>query len=879
MGCANALLLQFPWRRLWPVNLVRPPRLLPLLFLLSGFCGVGYQLIWTKQFTAGLGHEMPALLAVMSAFFAGLALGAWKLDRAIARSDHPQRTYARLEFVIGGWALVSAWLVPVVAEFSLRGIGLKSSSIWQGMIAFVFPFLALLPSTMAMGATLPAMERWLAPFAKDRRCLGKVYALNTAGAVAGALGSAFILMPAFGFRGSLLALAAVNLLVGILVLLMRAEGRSVVRPAPERQEASPTLPLFVTGLLGIGFEVAGVRALSQVLENTLYTFAVTLAVFLAGTAAGAGIYQAKLRQRAFAPLLSGLLAALAASVMVGALLLTLTPRLHETLRGSLGDTLPAIALAETFVAAMVFGLPTLLMGATFSHLVQSARGPEGGIGRAMAWNTFGGALAGLLFVGVLIPVVGTKGVFVLLAAGYALLALRSTDGVVPPRRIWPAGAAIVALGAVMLPLDLHLIKLPIGSTLREYREGVMASVAVTATPDGHRALRVNNRYQMGGTAAAMAERRQAHLPLLLHPLPQRALFLGPGTGITLGAASLHPGLESEGVELLPEVVAMMKHFEPENEGPFPKPGVEVISGDARRILRVADKRYDVIVADLFHPALDGAGFLYTREHFDAARARLRPGGLFCQWLPLHQLDDRSLRVIVRTFRATFPESCAFLLHFNVDIPVLGLVGAAEPLRRPADWLERRSGTPEFQQRMKAAGFDRTINLLGCLAAGPEGLAAFAASAPVATDDFPLVSFTAPRVTPRSAGSGGALLLSLLERCRAKPEDVLKSTATEAGRAFASNLADYFVARDLYLGGLIEEGHGHLQPAIDLYLESARRSLFFTPAYARCVGIVQMLAATDRAAAKVLFDRLEQAQPAQPLGRNLLGPLFEKAPEQ
>ena len=860
------------------MNSVRPPRLLPLLFLLSGLCGVGYQLIWTKQFAAGLGHEMPALLAVVSAFFIGLALGGWKLDRAIARSESPRRTYALLEFVIGGWALVSAWLVPLVADLCLRGIGLRSSSIWQGMVAFLFPCLALLPATMAMGATLPAMERWLTSFASNQRCLGTVYALNTAGAVAGALGSAFVLMPAFGFRGSLIALAAVNLLCG-MVVLMSSEEPAVIRwPASNEKGKSLALPLFVTGLLGIGVEVAGVRVLSQVLENTLYTAAVTLAVFLAGTAAGAAFYQVKLRQRAFAPLLSGLLAMLAASVMVSALLLTITPQLHGTLRAHFGDTLPAIAFAETLVVAMVFGLPTLLMGATFSHLAQGARGAEGGIGRAAAWNLFGGAFAGVLFVGILVPLIGTKGVFVLLAAAYALLALRSTGGAVASRNIWAAGVVIVGLEAALLPLDLRLIKLPPGSTLRELREGVMASVAVLATADGHRALRVNNRFQMGGTAAALAERRQAHLPLLLHPAPQRALFLGPGTGITLGAAGAYPGLECEGVELLPEVVAVMRQFEPENEGPFPKPGVEVIVADARRLLRVGDKRYDVIVADLFHPALDGAGFLYTREHFEAARARLRPGGLFCQWLPLHQLDDFSLRVIVQTFVATFTESSAFLLHFNVDIPVLGLVGTTEALRRPADWLERRTGTPKLQQRVKAAGLDRTINLLGCLAAGPDALRAFAAQAPLATDNFPLVSFTAPRIAARPGLTGGALLLRFLERCRAAPKDILEPSASEAVRSFDAHLGDYFAARDVYLRGLMEEGEGRLQPAIELYLESARRSLFFTPAYARCVGIVQMLSVNDRAAAKKLFDRLEQAQPAQPLGRKMLGPLFEKAAE-
>ena len=64
--------------------------------------------------------------------------------------------------------------------------------------------------------------------------------------------------------------------------------------------------------------------------------------------------------------------------------------------------------------------------------------------------------------------------------------------------------------------------------------------------------RVNNRFQMGGTAAASAEYRQAHLPLLIHSQPHRAVFLGLGTGITLGGALLYSELVNDGVELVPE---------------------------------------------------------------------------------------------------------------------------------------------------------------------------------------------------------------------------------------------------------------------------------------------------------------------------------------
>ena len=118
-------------------------------------------------------------------------------------------------------------------------------------------------------------------------------------------------------------------------------------------------------------------------------------------------------------------------------------------------------------------------------------------------------------------------------------------------------------------------------------------------------------------------------------------------------------------------------------------------------------------------------------------------------------------------------------------------------------------------------------------------------------------------------------MNLLGRVHATPSDVL---AQGPPNSFTTNLTSFFAARDIYLKGLVEESEGHLAEAIDAYLDSARRSLHFTPGYARCVGIVQMLAGTDRAAARELYQRLEAAQPAQPLGRKLLGPLFEEALE-
>lgn len=838
------------------------------------------------MFSAGLGHEAPAMLALVTAFLGGMALGAWALDGRIHRSPDPRRWYARLQWCIGAWAALVTLLIPQLNRLAIALMGADASPLRQAVVAFAIPFLALLPATTAMGATLPAMERWLA-WSTQERALARVYAWNTAGAVGGILVTAFLLAPAMGFRASALLLCALNFGCGALAwngpsAPVVERGEPAAPLAPLISQARLLLTAFVTGLLGIGFEIVAVRVLSQALENTLYTFAAALAVYLLGTSLGAASYQRLRQNRPFHSMLAWLLCALAAVCLAETWVMTRVLPLYDGVREALGDTPAAVALSEFSVALAVLLLPTLLMGATFSHLVTVAKTRDRGVGRAAAVNTLGGALAGATFSLVALPMLGSKWSLVALAFGYLF--------VLPVLNRWSVlGLALCGGLVFVLPSDLRLVRLPPDAKLRAWREGVMGSVAVIETLDGHRSLRVNNRFQMGGTAAALAQRRQAHLPLLLHPAPRSALFLGPGTGITLGAATDHPGLAADGVELVPEIVALMHHFEPENKGVGAQrssrreeaphnneqshltSAAMVILADARRYVRATDQRYDVIVADLFHPGQDGAGFLYTREHFEAVRQRLAPGGLFCQWLPLHQLDEFTLRIIVRTFLDTFSNAQAFLLHFNMDIPVLGLMGTLQPVRLPPDWLERRLSDESLRGRMKEAGFDRTLTLLGCHVAGPETLAAFAGTAPLNTDDHPRVAFAAPRFTTRRDIRPAQLLLALLERSAADPRSFLPADS----KSFAPRLADYMAARDGYLRGLAAEADGKLAEAIEAYFESTRRSLYFTPAYARLVNIIQVMAAADRVAAKGLFERLRQAQPGQPLGEQLLGPLFKE----
>lgn len=875
------------------------------IFFLSGICGLGYQIVWSRLFAFGLGHELPGVLAVLAAFFGGLALGSWTLDRTVSQSPRPGRWYAGLEIVIGLWGLVSLTLIPAGNSAALRFIGLEPSAFRHWAVAFLVPFLVLLPATTAMGATFPAMERFVSRLEGNRRCVAKLYGANTLGAVVGTLAGTFVVLPLFGFRVALATFAGLNLFCGVAMFLLESRIRiqdASAGPAPQTGSAPWPLKLtvFLTGMLGLGYEVLGVRVMAEVLENTIYSFAAALAVYLLGTAIGAALYQRWARRVEFQSSMNFLLWGISTACVFGAWMLSKAQSIYDGMRAFLGDGLRNGLVAEAAVAVLVFGLPTVLMGAAYSHLVQWARRDDGGVGQAAALNMLGSALAPVLFGVVLLPAIGAKWSMVLVSIGYLVLLMVGSDATTArqldaelrntndelrnqsesaSRRLLRYGEwkwlalGLPLAGCLLLPQRLQFVQKPPGGEVLEYRQGVMDSVAVVRYFDGNRSLLVNNRFIMGGTGAANAARRHAQIPLLLHPEPKRALFLGLGTGITFAAAGTHPGLQSDGVELVPEVLEVLNRFAPENSL---RPGLKLFTADARRFVRVSETRYDVIVADLFHPARDGAGSLYTVEHFQGIRRLLAEGGLFCQWLPLFQLDEPMLRVILRTFLEVFPNARAYLLRFNLDTPVVGLVATLEPFRYPPDWFESRLRDPELGKALKPLTLTDRFQLFGLLLANAGPLREYARGAELNTDDHPVVIFGAPRFAYQRGETAFGRLFALLERCQADPRELIQVENDPAGEKFAAELARFIAARNVYLRGLLAESQGDLRRATEACVESARISPEFSTGYAQGLTIAMQLAKTDPARARDLLQRLAEAQPARPVARELLQRLFPDA---
>jgi spermidine synthase len=844
------------------------------LMLASGFASLGYQIVWTQQTALWLGHEAPAVLAVVAAFFGGLALGSLLLGSRIERSARPWRWYAGCEVVIGVWSLALAFLPASVSSGFLDLIGAQPSPAWHWSVAFCGTFLLLLPATAAMGATLPAMERIVARVGHQGSPIAALYAGNTFGAVLGVLGAALVLVPALGLTRTAGICASLNFLCAAATVKLFAGQLDATPRAAGSQASGIPISLLVTGLLGIGYEVLVVRVLSQVAENTVYTFAILLAIYLVGTALGAAIYARLFNLHAAQALGDRLLRLLAVACLLGMLSLAGAMALKASVTGFLGGGMAAALVAEAVLATLAFLPPTVIMGALFSHLATHARIAGIGFGRALGVNTLGAAFAAPLFGVWVLPAVGPNAALLLVAAGYLALA---------SRRAWSAPAQWATLAALVLMAvwapSLAIVDVPEDGRLLSYRQGVMATVSVVQDSRGVASLHIDNRQQEGSSATLFADARQALLPSLLHPAPRHALFLGLGTGVTASAAAEDRQLQVDAVELLPDVIEASTHFRRMLRSPVDNPRLRLISADARRFVRTSRDRYDVIVSDNFHPARSGSGALYTVEHFASVRDRLAADGVFCQWLPLHQLDLDTLRSIVRSFMTVYPQGWAMLATNSLDTPVIGLVARRDTHGFDAGAVRARISSAALPRSPADFGIEDEFALLGSFVAGPRSLVRFAGNAPLNTDDRPVVVYRAPRITYAPDTTPRDRLIALLREIEIDADELLTGPRNPA---WESRLALYWTARDRFL----EVGRDvQLTADVRRMLAQVREPLLsilqispdFSPAYDPLLRMAADLARTDAGAARVLLAEMARAQPSRPQAAQLLRELGAGSP--
>ncbi len=278
----------------------------------------------------------------------------------------------------------------------------------------------------------------------------------------------------------------------------------------------------------------------------------------------------------------------------------------------------------------------------------------------------------------------------------------------------------------------------------------------------------------------------------------------------------------------------------------------------------ARSSYDVIVSDNFHPARSGSGALYTVEHFEFVRQRLNPGGVFCQWLPLHQLDLQTLRHIVQSFLIAYPQGWALLANNSLETPVLGLVGRADANRFDATAIHDRLAHAPLPRSIASIGLEDELAVLGSFVAGPSALRRLASEAAANTDDHPIVAYRAPRVTYAPDSLPRDRLFALLHAVSIVPAELIvpASDATLPARLAAYWLArDRFIAsgRDVRPSPRVQEMLAQVREPL---LSVLRISPDFRPAYDPLFAMATALAQSDVSAARRLLTELSQIQPAR-----------------
>lgn len=837
--------------------------LLLLAFLLSGTAGLGYEILWTRLLGVALGSETLAVFGVLAGFFLGLAVGAVALQRYTRRSRDPLLVFAALEGAAALFAALSPHLLYWLAG-ALSGFGGARGSASALLHAVAISAIALLPATICLGGTLAAMveaRRRARPSDLAGRGLGRLYGANTLGAMLGTLLAVYFVLPRFGFVHGAWILAAVGVLAATTALIwghrLRLAGVDLTTPrelpvadAPQERATAPRWLLhtlaFGTGFVGVGFEVVGVRVLAQGLENTIFTFANILAVYLAGTAAGAWIYArlaARARARRYHPTVAGLIIALALSVVLAAIPLRFSPELLAA-AAPVGTSYGRQLIGELLVALAVFGVPTLLMGALFSHLVGALS--DRATGYAYGLNTLGATLAPFVFGLLAVPKLGYTGAYYVVAYCYLALFCLHTVITRAPRILLPLAILLVVGLDFAAPTSLSLITPPPGWRLVQRDEGLFGAVLVVErrTPAGlERRLQLGRHLEVKGRKERHGERRMGHIPMLLAPRYERVLFLGVGTGSTLAAVRAYRTRHVDAVELVPEILRALPYFAAQNASIQRATGISFHAGDARRFVIDNREPWDTIVADLFHPARDGAASLYSLEHFRALRSKLRPDGIFVQWLPLYQFSPDDLKLVVRTFLAAFDDVHSFLGSYDAGHPILALVGHQRKpgggglkvdVARLRDLLER-SGRQRYVSSVR--------DLLGSYMLDRSALARFAGPGPLNSDLDPLLTFSAPRSAydkrDELAWASLAALLPLRVPCPAEllsgPSDerqaVLDHTRqwfTAVGAFLEADVARVRWGLEDFPPGAIERllaahrDEPKLAPARDLLLEVARR---------------------------------------------------------
>jgi spermidine synthase len=730
------------------------------IFILSGAAGLIYEIVWARQLVLVFGNTTQAVSAILTGFFAGLAIGSVVGGRFADRVPRSLRLYGLIELALGAVALLTPILFRLIHEVYRAAYGsLEETPTTLTLVRFGLAMLALAPATILMGASLPTLSRYLARRSSELGgTFGRLYTANTVGALVGTLAAGFVLIELLGLAATLWVGVACSWTAGVAALVLDRRHRVAppvgVPPPPVEQPAATVVDgsrpvtsgllrlalavAFVSGLTSLGYQVLWTRLLSSGTGNSTYVFTTILAMFLFGIAVGAAIVSARPPRPAevlptigFVQALIGGLA-LVGVVIIGGVLVELD--------------FTALTMIVVLPATMAIGLALPLS----AHLVGSTDERVGrDTGRLLAVNTTGVIVATVGIPFLVIPTIGSPAATVLLglinlALGIGVLSWqivsRRTDG--RATVTWVATTLAVTTAAVIvLPLavDPSLARLQRDGELWGHSEDEIASVQAGEL-GGHAHLLVAGT---GMTTLTVDSRLMPVLPTIARPDSDSLLVIAFGMGSSY-RTGLILGHEVTGVELVPSVPRFFDRFFPDADDVLADPAGHLVLTDGRNHVELTDRTYDIAMADPPPPIKSsGTGVLYSREFYAAICEHLNPGGVMMQWIPFDETVE-DFRAHVRTFHDVFAN---VVLARGPGGYGIYMLGSADPIRLEPSTARAVLARPGVLADISGAfdspadSIDAWLDVLEdiVLASGDE-VDAIAGTGTLITDDRPLTEY-------------------------------------------------------------------------------------------------------------------------------------------
>ncbi len=741
-------------------------RFLPVLLLLfagSGCSALIYEVAWYQVLQLALGSTAVSLGILLATFMGGLCIGSIMLPRVSFGNKHPLKVYAALEFGIGVLGVIVTIAMPYVSHVYVVG---AEHGMPGMLLRAVVAAICMLPSTILMGASLPAIVRGIEATPRGVSWWALLYGGNTAGAVFGCLLAGFYLLRIYDMATAAFVAAAINLLVAAISFLLAGSltsEKANATPAPVRTDSlSGRWPVYIaiamSGAGALGAEVVWTRLLGMLLLATVYAFSIILAVFLVGIAVGGAAASWLIRRTradvslGLCQLLLTLTIAWTAGVIVGIL-----PFWSDQVLTTANPWLMfALDLKRCLFAILP---PALLWGASFPLACAAAiKSPDDDPGRVAggiyAANTLGGIAGALLVSLVLIPWIGTQ------QSTRLILLLAALSGVIVlvpaimkrSARTLPALGVLAAIllsaglawGIPEVPGDLIAYGRRMGifkgqSEILYVAEGRNSSVAISRWSNGTTYVNVNGHVEATTEPFDMKlQRMVGHLPGLLHPNPKSVLGIGFGAGVSAGTFTRYPTIQKITICEIEPVIppASTRYFAPQDYDVYHNPKTRIVYDDARHYLLTTDEKFDVIASDPLDVFVKGTAALYSKEYFEAVKRHLNPGGMFSLYVPLYETDEPTIRSELETFFEAFPNASIWSNTRDGLGYDMVFMGQVEPLKINVDEIEARLQRPDYSlvaDSLRGIGIQSAIDLFATYAGGARDLGRWTKGAQVNTD--------------------------------------------------------------------------------------------------------------------------------------------------